>query len=88
MCIYIYIYISSNKLIRYVYEFGPGRGKFRKSPVISSYANAFCELSIAIVVSLSSKSALCSVSLSVISCYQLHSDHRVPTKDPSCTRKT
>ena len=27
--IYIYIYISSNELISYVYEFGSGRGKFR-----------------------------------------------------------
>ena len=42
-------------LINYVYEFGSGRGTFRKSPVISSYATVFCELSIAVIVSLSSK---------------------------------
>ena len=53
--IYIYIYLPSNELISYVYKFGPGRGMFRKSPVISSYDTAFCELSIAIVVSLSFK---------------------------------
>ena len=49
------MYLSSNELISYVYDFGSGRGTFRKSPVISSRATAFCELSIAIVVSLSSK---------------------------------
>ena len=32
----LYIYHPSNELISCVYEFGPGRGKFRKSPVISS----------------------------------------------------
>ena len=53
----IRIYLSFNELISYVYEFGSGRGEFRKIPVISSYATAFCELSIAIVVSLSAKSA-------------------------------
>ena len=40
-------------------------GEFRKSPVISLCVTAFCDLSIAIVVSLSSKSVSCSVSLSV-----------------------
>ena len=37
-----------NSLINYVYEFGSGRGKLRKSPFISSYSTAFCELSIAV----------------------------------------
>ena len=52
------------------YKSGPARGKVCKSPVIHSYATAFCELSIAIVVSLSSKSALYSVNLAVISACQ------------------
>ena len=32
---YMYLY-SINSLINYVYEFGSDRGKFRKSPLISS----------------------------------------------------
>ena len=59
---YMYLY-SMNSLINYVYEFGSGRGKFSKSPVISLYTTAFCELSIAVMVSLSSKLHPCSLIL-------------------------
>ena len=61
-----------NLLINYVYEFGSGRGKFRKSPVISSYDTAFCELSIAVMVSLLSKSHSCSLSLAAIRSLPIH----------------
>ena len=69
-----YIYISSNELISYIYEFGPG------SLVISSYATAICELGIAIIVSLSSKSVSCSVSQAVMSSWQppMHDGANVP----------
>ena len=50
----MYLY-TLEQLIHYVYEIGSGSREFRKSPVISSYATAFCELSIAVIVSLSSK---------------------------------
>ena len=55
-----------NSLINYVYEFGSGRGKLSKSPLISSYSTAFCELSIAVMASLSHKSHSCSLSLADI----------------------
>ena len=64
----IYIYHPMNSLVMFTNL--ALEKEFRKSPVISSWATVFCELSIAIVVSLSSKKASCSVSLAVISSCQ------------------